>query len=222
MKNLLKLAVVSLGLLSTVISCKNDKKVEDAVVEEVAEIGLPNESDIHFEEAITALESNDHTNAAMHLNKGIEALKKEGKELTGKPKETLDKSVTLLKTIEKALKNNKKIDVDNLQEAMANAELAIGHEYLISDEIYLLTPSNKVDDKAVVDAFIRNLRNLEKTTEKLKKDSDELGHILLKEGKDLEKQYKDWKTKVEDHVKRTNEHFKESHPKYHYPMSFPL
>lgn len=222
MKNQVKLAFVALGLITT-MACKNQKKSDEnaEIVEAVSEISLPNESDIHFDESISALESNDHSNAAMHLNKGVEALKREGEDLTGKSKEILDKSIDELGKIAKALEANKKIEVGQLQGSIVNAELAVGHEYLISEGIYVLTPPKKVDEKAIVDAFTRNLKNLETTTNKLKEDKDNPGHDLFKEGKELEKQNEEWLIKVDEHVKKTNAHFKEFHPQHYYPMVYP-
>lgn len=224
MKNQLKLVVLSLVLVS-VISCKKETKSKDAIVEEVTEIGLPNESDIYFDETITLLESNDHTKAALQLNKGIEALKTEGKELTGKAKETLDRSISQLKAIQKGLKSNQKIDVINLQEAMANAELAIGHDYLISDDVYLFTEPEKSKDHISQKEFRKNLKILESTLKNedgnKSLDKDGSGQKLYDEGKELEKELETLMLKIKDHNKRANEHIKTHHPEHHYPTYQP-
>lgn len=224
MENNIKLSILGLGLLS-LAACKNDVKPKDAIVEEMAEIGLPNESDIHFDEALTALMSNDHNTAATHLKGGIEALKKEGEKLEGKSKKSLDTSVERLTDIEKALNANKKISVDALQEAIVNAEVAVGHDYLITDDIYVLTEPEKTQDHLAQKDFRKNMKVLEKTTneEATKKAADEdgSGQKLYDEGKDLERQLTELMGKIKDHNKRANEHIKTHHPEHHTPMYYP-
>lgn len=224
MRNTLKLSILSFGLLS-MVACKNEAKPKEPIVEEVAEIGLPNASDIHFDKAITALMSNDHTTAATHLKEGVVALKIEGEKLEGKSKESFNKSVKQLEGIEKALKDNKKISINDLQEAIANAELAVGHEYLITDDFYVLTEPEKTSDHLAQKEFRRNLKVLESTLkdEKGNKalDKDGSGQKLYDEGKKLEKQLTEVMDKIKDHNKRAREHIKEYHPEHHYPTYYP-
>ena len=140
MKTLVKTSVIVLSLL-TIFSCKekNDETTDVTTVEEVSEIGFPNESDIHFDNAITALESNNAKKAAEELSKGVKTLSEEGKNLTGKGKTTLDNSIESLNKMVMALKNDETIAPDNLMETILNAEVAVGHDYLITDDLYLLT-----------------------------------------------------------------------------------
>ncbi|MEO2053453.1 MAG: hypothetical protein AB3N10_08850 [Allomuricauda sp.] len=207
MKTLVKTSVIVLSLL-TIFSCKekNDETTDVTTVEEVSEIGFPNESDIHFDNAITALESNNAKKAAEELSKGVKTLSEEGKNLTGKGKTTLDNSIESLNKMVMALKNDETIAPDNLMETILNAEVAVGHDYLITDDLYLLTNPEKVEDKSIIDIFSKNMKQLENTDDVLQDDGDSMGQKLYREGAELEKQYNEWLAKVKDHNQRANEH----------------
>ena len=215
MKTLVKISVIALSLL-TVFSCKekNDENSDVTTVEEVTELGLPNQSDIHFDNAITALENNNANKASQELDKGIVALKKEGKNLSGKSKTKLSSSINTLNKIEMALNQDKSIKVNHLKEAILNAEVAVGHDYLITDDLYLLTEPEKVDDKTIIDNFSSNMKQLETTNEELHDDGDDIGQKLYREGADLQKQYDNWLVKVKDNNKKANKHLQNDFMQY--------
>ena len=91
-------------------------------------------------------------------------------------------------------------------ETILNAEVAVGHDYLITDDLYLLTNPEKVEDKSIIDIFSKNMKQLENTDDVLQDDGDSMGQKLYREGAELEKQYNEWLAKVKDHNQRANEH----------------
>lgn len=144
----MKLRTILLLLLSVFLflSCGNSNS-DGEIIESTEVDEIPNLSDIHFEEALTAFKGNDIKNAARHIRDGIAALQKEATDTTRSVNQAaLKKSVEQLNQLASDIQADKVRDTDRLREAFANAALTISHDYLVFDDIYFLEKPEKVDD----------------------------------------------------------------------------
>ena len=210
-KGILTVIVVT----SLFLSCKETPKDVDNVIEDYTVSRLPNESDGHFAAALLSLEQNNKKEAAQHLQKGIEELDKEGADVSGLYKVNLDKAVSGLTKLESDLKDGKEVSVESLREMMANAEINIAHDYLSTDDVYVLEEPTATSSHHTRRAFEHSLNNIKKEEGKFKKEVKKEGESLLDEGRKLEKEYQDWEKRAAAHTKKLNEHFKEYYPEYY-------
>lgn len=208
---LVTLLVASLGF-----GCKEKiKPPNDDIVEAYSVATLPNPSDEHFSAAINNLDLKNDQEAAKHLQIGIEALEKEGNAVGGLYKVNLDKAIGSLKLMAQDLTSGKKVSEESLREMIANAEINIAHDYLSTDEVYMLEARDQALSNKSRKAFHSTLNNLKKEEGKLKSEAKKEGEALLKEGVQLEKEYQDWQQRSAEHTKKTNELFKKHYPQYY-------
>lgn len=200
------------------VGCKEKQAKNDAMTEEVIEeatIGeLPRASDKHFEQALQAYESGNKPEAITHINMGITELEKESADVTGINKVNLDLATDQLRNIAGKLDDNYDISIKGFKQAIANAEINITHSYLATEDVYVLTPKEKIKENALQNALEYNLNSLTAGTVKLEGDAKKEGEKLDAEGKKLKEEFQDWKKRVEEHSKRVEEHFKNHQPEY--------
>ncbi len=201
-------------LVTMVFSCKGNSKTEPQVdgVDDETVMELPNKSDLAFEKALEALNKKEYETAGAHLATGVKELTEEAKTKGATFKNNLDTSIKHLNDISAELKKGKKVDADALLNTIANAEINLSHDYLVTDDTYVLTEPERVNDSRLHKILEHNLKNLEAGTSKLSGDAKKEGEMLEAEGKKLEDDYKAWKKKTEDHIKKTKEHFKKHQP----------
>lgn len=219
MKNLKHIGIISMFVVTTAMisGCKENKKekTEDVVEEEMV-TNMPNKSDTNFEKTLTAIDKKEYKNAGKYLAEGVEELTKEAKNKGSIFKKNLTTSIKHLTDISNQLEKGEKVDVDALQNIMANAEINVAHDYLVTDDTYVLTAPEKVNDSKLHMALNRNLNTLEAGISKLKGKAKKEGSRLDAEGKKLKKEYESWKKRAEAHHKKTNEHLKKHPTEYNY------
>ncbi|WP_149276285.1 hypothetical protein [Pareuzebyella sediminis] len=202
-------------ITSLFLGCKETPKEVDNVIEDYTVTKLPNESDGHFAAALVSLKQDNKKEAAQHLQKGIEELNKEGADVSGLYKVNLEKAMSGLSKLENDLKTGKEVSVESLREMMANAEINIAHDYLSTDDVYVLEEPTTTSSQHTRRAFEHSLNNLKKEEGKFNKEVQKEGESLLDEGRKLEKEYQDWEKRAAAHTKKLNEHFKEYYPEYY-------
>ncbi|MEO5788975.1 MAG: hypothetical protein ACOH2D_07270 [Gelidibacter sp.] len=200
----------------SLIGCKEKQPdvVTDEVIEETVVKAIPRASDTYFEQAINAYENADKVEAKKKIDAGIEALDKESKDVSGLNKANLDMSKDQLRNIASKLDGNFDISVEGLKEAIANAEINIAHNYLATDDVYVLTPKARLRENYLQNALDYNLKSLEAGTSKLTGEARIEGEKLGAEGKKLKEEFEAWKKRAEDHAKRADEHFKKHQTEY--------
>jgi len=215
-------AILTALIVATVIlSCKQKQandKVKD-IIEEESVAKLPNKSDTYFVEAISFLDAQKGKEASEYLKKGVEALKNEGKEVSGLYKVNLEKAMLQLTNMASDLDNDKNVSEEAVREAIVNAEINIAHDYLTTTDVYILEDPDNVISSKTRKHFNRALKNLKKEEGKMKDDAKKEGEALLKEGEKLEEEFKEWEKKVKKYSKKTHEHFKQYSPTY-YPQYY--
>ncbi len=215
-------AILTALIVATVIlSCKQKQandKVKD-IIEEESVAKLPNKSDTYFVEAISFLDAQKGKEASEYLKKGVEALKNEGKEVSGLYKVNLEKAMLQLTNMASDLDNDKNVSEEAVREAIVNAEINIAHDYLTTTDVYVLEDPDNVISSKTRKHFNRALKNLKKEEGKMKDDAKKEGEALLKEGEKLEEEFKEWEKKVKEYSKKTHEHFKQYSPTY-YPQYY--
>ena len=215
-------AILTALIVATVIlSCKQKQandKVKD-IIEEESVAKLPNKSDTYFVEAISFLDAQKGKEASEYLKKGVEALKNEGKEVSGLYKVNLEKAMLQLTNMASDLDNDKNVSEEAVREAIVNAEINIAHDYLTTTDVYILEDPDNVISSKTRKHFNRALKNLKKEEGKMKDDAKKEGEALLKEGEKLEEEFKEWEKKVKEYSKKTHEHFKQYSPTY-YPQYY--
>lgn len=200
------------------VGCKeNEAKKEanmDTVVEETVVSPLPRASDTYFELAINAYQNNDKPEALKQLDAGIDALEKESKSVTGLDRENFDVAKEQLRSVASKLDDNFDISIEGLKEAIANAEIYVAHNYLATDDVYVLTPIDKVQERKLHRVLDRNINNLEVGTKKLEGDAKREGEKLEAEGKKLKADFEAWKKRADDYTKRAATHFENNNDVY--------
>ena len=205
-------------IILSLVGCKQNQTKNDAMIDEVVdetEVGMvPRASDTYFGQAINAYENGNKAEARKSIDEGIAAMEKEGKELTGLYRTNLDTAKAQLRSIAGKLDDNFDISVEGLKEAIANAEINIAHNYLATEDVYVLTPKDKVKENKLQKALDYNLKSLQTGTSKLTGDAKKEGEKLEAEGKKLKDEFEAWKKRVEEHAKKVDEHFKKHQPEY--------
>ncbi len=211
-----KILITAIFLIGLLSRCKEQHKGDmDNVVQEETVATLPNKSDVQFSTAIEALRQNKTKEAAESLKKGSEALKNEGKDLIEPYKENLEKAIGRLSVMTSDLEKGKSVPVESVQETVANAEINIAHDYLTSDEVYVLEESDHVNSSKEKKHFDRAFRNLKKEEGNVQGLVEEERESLIKEGTELDEEYAQWEKKAEDFNKSANVHFKKHSPQYY-------
>lgn len=200
----------------SLVGCKEKQTdvITDEVIEETMASAVSRASDTYFEQAIKAYENGDKVETRKKIDQGIDALDKESKNVSGLYKTNLDMSKDQLRNIAGKLDENFDISVEGLKEAVANAEINIAHNYLVTDAVYVLTPKGRLRENYLQNALDYNLNSLEAGTSKLTGEARIEGEKLGAEGKKLKEEFEAWKKRAEDHAKRANEHFKKNQTEY--------
>ncbi len=193
------------------VGCKENQAKKEAITEDVIEettVGVvPRESDMHFQQALSAYENNNKPEAVKEINAGIDALDKEAKDVSGLYKMNMEAARDQLRNIAGKLDDNFDISIEGYREAVANAEINVAHNYLATDDVYMLTPKEKVKENYLHRALDRDLINLEAGTKKLEGDAKKEGQKLDVEGIKLKKDFEDWARRADEHAKKVEEHF---------------
>lgn len=194
-------------LLIFSISCKNHKAEEKALVDAIAEVEIPNISDAHFAMALADLKNNEKQKAAEELKKGKQGLIDESGNvtLTIKGKDQLDSAVFTLDEMTDALQQGTDIDENNLREAILKAELVIKHNYLVTEDVYVLTTEKLNEENKVRDVFNNNMEALNAFEHDLKADKKDTAVKLYKEGEQLKNEYDQWLEKVKVHNAKSSD-----------------
>ncbi len=199
-------SIITLLLLATV-SCKNQNSKDLAMVEETAEIEIPNISDAHFEMALKQLNKDNKQKAAEELDKGKQGLIDESGnvQLTLKGKDQLDNAVFSLDQMINALKNGNNVNIDKVKQAILKGELATKHSYLVTENVYMLTSDKSKEMNETFNELNNNMEALKAFNKDLKADHKETANKLYEEGKTLEKEYTDWLQKVKVHNAKSSD-----------------
>lgn len=219
--------MVMIFTLVSFISCKKKDHTDtlptdNAVAAEETIKVTPQESDIFFNKALKSIENDDRETASKQIIKGVEALEKEGANKTGQSKLNLDVAMDQLRDIAGKLSDNYDVSVIGYKEAVANAEINIGHSYLATDQVFVITPK----DKAKANKRLRNLdyelKNMAAGNAKLTGDAKKAGEAIQLEGEQLKKEYQDWEKRVDAHLKRTSEQVDKHKSEYNFDWDYPL
>ena len=190
------------------VSCKNEKKEDEhaatdnnvqtgeMVEDETAEIAeLPNPSDVSFDIALDAYKSGDHKKAADMIAEGIVNLRKEETSTPKSESKLLDDYVNSLRTLADDIRNDKTVDVDELEATFANAEMLIAHNYIgYAMAVVADQPAKSVSyfDSVVI--------SLDKAIKKLKGDTLKEAQQIKEESVKLQQRIKDGDKNVKDDI----------------------
>ncbi|HLV39828.1 hypothetical protein [Xanthomarina sp.] len=219
MKNTIYFAIVIFTILLAGCKDRVEKKepLTETVIEESTVNQVPRESDSYFRDALASINEENREVASEQIINGINALLIEGKNVSGESKLSLDMAIDQLRNIAGKLADNFDVSEEGFKEAVANAEINIAHEYLATNDVYVLTPKDKVTELRLHKVFDHNLKNLEAGTSKLDGNAKKEGEKLKAEGEKLKVEYEAWKKRAEEHIKKTEAHFNEYQPEYVYP-----
>lgn len=219
--------IVMVFTLVSFTSCKKKDNTDtlptdNAVAAEETIKVNPQESDIYFNKALTSIKNNERQKASKEIIKGVEALEKEGSKNSGQSKVNLDLAADQLRDIAGKLSDNYDVSLIGYKEAVANAEINIGHSYLATDNVFVITPK----DKAKANKRLRNLdyelKNMAAGNAKLTGDAKKAGEAIQLEGEQLRKEYQDWEKRVDAHLKRTSKQVDKHKSEYNFDWDYPL
>ncbi|MEO5788977.1 hypothetical protein [Gelidibacter sp.] len=180
-----------------------------------------NKSDVSFGEALSAYSNKEYKKAGDLIATGANELTEEAKTKGSEFKEELNISIKHLTDIAKEIQNGQQVDEKVLCNMIANAEINVNHPYLASENFYMLTEPEKVNDYRFDNSLDYHLKSLEAGTKKLEGDSKKEAEKLDTEGKRLKEELKVWNNRAEAHANKTLEHFKKYQPEY-VPRMYPM
>lgn len=99
---------------------------------------LPNPSDLFFSDALLHFESNERSMGLSDLKLGMVALEKEGAQLDSIYKKNFTRATDSLNLYITRLDKGEIIPLNNIREAIANAQINTTHSYLAVDYWYRL------------------------------------------------------------------------------------
>lgn len=217
MKNKSLLLIILITALTFSCKQKNTKEKVEDIIEEENVAKKPNISDLQFKLAISLLDEQKGKEAAVYLNKGVEELKNEGKDVGGLYKVNLDGAIAKLTNMSSDLENGINVSEEAVREAIANAEINIAHDYLSTSDIYVLEEPNNVVSSKIRKNFNKALNNMKNEEGKMKEESKKAGEALLNEGNKLDEEYKNWEQKAKEYSEKTNQHFNTYYKKIDVP-----
>lgn len=196
-------------------ACKENKTdaIKNDIVQENSVTRVPNLSDTYFSNAVQSLYDQDFAKTSENLKKGVMELRKEGSGLKGQNKINLNRYTEYIDRIISNLENKKVVSLDNLKEAIANAEINIAHNYLTTTDTYVIESPESVKRNASEKKFNKTLDLLQKQQGKWDKNAQKVGDSLLTAGKKLNQEYLDWQKKADAFSKKAESHFKDNVPK---------
>ncbi len=213
-----RIIVASIVAVMTLPSCKNsenktsdiDSKKNDelVVLESKTVVEEPNPSDASFIYAVDDYKKKDYAAAADQIEWGVLKIIQEEKptEMAGDDL-LMDMKIQNLRSLEDEVRNNKVDDIDDLTQAMVNAEMLVAHDYMVytiaslSDEPM---KSTTYFDKAVhaIDNAVVKLNGEGKVeAEKIRDESRELKDKMKSGIKVSEKDLKVEVNKIENFLK---------------------
>lgn len=213
----MKRAIFFSMLIIGLFSCNNQTKQVKGVLEEDIVTELPNPSDTYFSDAIVAFSAENYAEAADQLEAGINAIKKEGIPLSGQEKAKLDHSIKNLETLLDNLRSEEPIEASWLRESIANAELSIAHDYLISSDAYVLEEPEAVNVRNVNKTFKRQLNAIKSELNTSSGKVKEEGEQLVATAQELELEMKSLNQRIKDHSDKMKTYLDEHHPKTRIP-----
>ncbi|GAA4282225.1 hypothetical protein [Gaetbulibacter aestuarii] len=219
--------IVMAFTLVSFISCKKKDDTEalptdNAVAAEETIKVTPQESDIFFNKALKSIENGDRQMASKQIIKGVEALEKEGAKTRGQSKLNLDLAMDQLRDIAGKLSDNYDVSKIGYKEAVANSEINIGHSYLATDQVFVITPKDKANANKRLRNLDYELKNMAAGNAKLTGDAKKAGQAIQMEGEQLKKEYQDWEKRVDAHLKRTSEQVGKHKSEYNFQWDYPL
>ena len=197
-------------------------KTDNAIAAEETIKVTPKASDVYFNEALKNIQSDQRELASKQIIKGVEALEKEGADVQGQNKVNLDLAMDELRDIAGKLNDNYDVSEIGYKEAVANAEINIKHKYLAEDDVFVITPKNKVDENKRMRNLDYSIKNMAAGNEKLSGNARKTGEMLQAEGEKLKKEYQDWEKRVDEHLKKTNTQVDKHKSEYNFDWDYPL
>ena len=219
--------LILISVIGCFVSCKkseDQKSVEKvAVVRDENSMELPNKSDVAFFKAFEALNKKEYQLAGEHVLHGAQELTAEAKAKGTLFNDQLNANIKHLTDVANQLQAGKNVNEEALRNLIANAEINVNHEYLMSDnELVMMTPE-KAKEAKLHESLDRNVMNLQRGVEKLEGNAKKESKQLEAEGKKLKEEFEAWNERVQEHTKNAEEHFKKYQPENVYTWGlYPL
>jgi len=191
-----KILTASFAVIILLSSCKNSENksnlniskdtAEVIVQENEALIDDADPSDTSFINAVDYYKNGKYSAAADYIEWGILQIRQEEKP-TGMTGSNLliDKQVKNLRSLEDEVRNNKIEDINDLTQAMANAEMLVAHDYMI----YSIATLTNVPVKSS-NYFDKALKSLDKAILKLDGNAKIEAEKILYDSKGLKEKLK--------------------------------
>lgn len=209
------------------VCCKKSEDKKDVekieVVKDENPRELPNRSDIAFYKAFDALNKKEYQLAGEHVSHGIEELTTEAKTKGSKFNDQLNDNLKDLAHIANHLKTGKNVNQEAMRNLIANAEINVNHEYLISNGALIMMPQETAKNARLHESLERNLMSLGRGVEILEGNAKKESKQLEAEGKKLKEEFEAWNQRVQEHTQNAEEHFKKYQPENVYTWGlYPL
>lgn len=190
-------------------SCNNQPT--ETVVDETTVEEIPNLSDVHFEEALQSFKNGKNKEATSHIQMGITELQVEaGKNLINKS--AFNKAVAALKTLAADIQADKIKDTDRLREVFANAALTVSHDYLVTEDIYVLEKPTKVSTNKLHKAFDKAEQSFNTLVKDASGETKKAAAVINAETLVLRQKEKELEAAVSAHLKKMRDYVKSHHP----------
>lgn len=110
----------------------------DIIVEEESMIELVNRSEVYFDNAIELIDVKSYEDASGNLILAIDALEDEAIYFDEEQEKSLDDLISKMSSINSKLESAENIDEPALMKEIAEAEVLVGHKYLLVSKSYLI------------------------------------------------------------------------------------
>ncbi|MEO5788974.1 MAG: hypothetical protein ACOH2D_07265 [Gelidibacter sp.] len=217
--------LILISVIGCFVSCKKSEDQKSvakvAVVRGENNMELPNKSDVAFFKAFEALKKKEYRLAGEHVLLGVQELTAEAKGALFN--DQLNTNLKHLTDVAHQLQAGKNVNQEALRNLIANAEINVNHEYLMSDNELVMMKSEKANEARLHESLDRNVMNLETGIEKLEGNAKKESKKLEEEGKKLKEEFEAWNERVQEHTKNAEEHFRKYQPENVYTWGlYPL
>lgn len=199
----------------SLMNCKKGKTA-DQVVNDKSIQSMPNGSDIKFAEGLKLMENEQQVKASKSIKEGIAELNKEAISINGREKEKLDSLSSHLNNLAGDLEKGNAVQISQVRNLIANAEIIVNHSYLSSDDLSIWADSQSAEVNTTFKKFNIILANLKNTESSVKEDAKKDHEALITEGEKLKAENDAWEKKISEFNKKADDHFKKNFPEFTY------
>lgn len=175
-----------------------------------------NGSDIKFAEGLKFMANEQQVEASKSIKEGIAEINKEAINIKGREKEKLDSLNSHLNNLAIDLEKGNAVEISQVRNLIANAEIIVNHSYLSSDDLSIWADSESAEINTTFKKFNIILANLKNTESSVKEDAKKDHEALIIAGEKMKAENEAWEKRISEFNKKADNHFKKNFPEFTY------